>query len=104
MKQRMNAQVKVSTDLCAASEDLHRSLSTMELHGPDTLPQTTDSEQNRYSSFKVTAECDDVKEMYDPVLWTEGAFVRHFYDVCKNKSGVVPGVNKLNAPSVDDVQ
>lgn len=35
-----------------------------------------DSSQSRYSSFKVVAECDDVKDMYDPALWPEGAFVR----------------------------
>lgn len=44
-----------------------------------------DTVQSRYSSFKVTAECDDVREMYDPDLWPEGAFVRRFYKVRKSK-------------------
>lgn len=59
------------------------------------------SVQNRYSSFKVTAECDDVKEMYDPALWPEGAFVRCFFEVRKSNAGMLPGVGK---PNVDNVQ
>ncbi|KAJ8405632.1 hypothetical protein AAFF_G00316120 [Aldrovandia affinis] len=32
--------------------------------------------QSRFSSFCVTAECNDVAEMYDPQLWPAGSFVR----------------------------
>ncbi|KAJ8389659.1 hypothetical protein AAFF_G00115350 [Aldrovandia affinis] len=36
--------------------------------------------QSRFSSFCVTAECNDVAEMYDPQLWPAGSFVRRFYE------------------------
>lgn len=59
-----------------------------------------DSSQSRYSSFKVVAECDDVKDMYDPALWPEGAFVRHYYEVRKPKAIVAFGDAKMNAPLI----
>lgn len=34
----------------------------------------------RYSSFKVSAECHEVREMYNPELWPDGAFVRRYYE------------------------
>lgn len=34
------------------------------------------------------AECNDVKELYDPGLWPEGAFVQHFYEVHKPRATV----------------
>lgn len=34
----------------------------------------------RYSSFKVSAECQEVREMYNPELWPDGAFVRRYYE------------------------
>lgn len=36
--------------------------------------------QRRFSSFKISAECNDVNEMYDPDLWPEGALVRRYYE------------------------
>ena len=35
---------------------------------------------SRFSSFCVTAECDNVAEMYDPHLWPAGAFVRRYFE------------------------
>lgn len=34
---------------------------------------------NRYSSFKVSAECNEVEEMYNPELRPEGSVVRRYY-------------------------
>ena len=52
------------------------------------------TEQTRYSSFKVTAECKEVGEMYDPQLWPEGTFVRRFYESRK------PGANANIQPAL----
>ena len=38
------------------------------------------SEHGRFASFKVTAECDKVDEMYATDLWPEGAHVRRFFE------------------------
>lgn len=35
---------------------------------------------NRYSSFKVSAECNEVEEMYNSDLWPEGSVVRRYYE------------------------
>lgn len=44
--------------------------------------------QSRFSSFCVTAECNDVAEMYDPLLWPSGAFVRRYYEPRRFKGAV----------------
>lgn len=36
--------------------------------------------QSRFSSFCISAECNDVAELYDPQLWPAGTFVRRFYE------------------------
>lgn len=48
--------------------------------GRDVACQKIETMQSRYSSFKVSAECNEVSEMYDPQLWPEGAFVRRYYE------------------------
>lgn len=48
--------------------------------------QRMDTSQNRYSSFKVTAECDKVSDMCEPHLWPDGVFVRSFYGACKSRT------------------
>lgn len=71
MKQGMNAQVKVSTDLCVASEDLHRRLCAMEQLGSDTLTQAsvqvaeenTPAQQPNWS--RVRLECDESPVEHD---------------------------------------
>ena len=43
---------------------------------------------NRCSSFKVSAECYAVEEMYIPELWPEGSVVRRYYEPRKaDRSG-----------------
>lgn len=42
---------------------------------------------SRFSSFKVSAECNEAGEMYNQELWPEGAFVRRCYELCK--AGVI---------------
>ena len=39
-----------------------------------------DSAHSRVGSFKVTAECKEVGELYAPDLWPEGSFIRRFYE------------------------
>lgn len=34
----------------------------------------------RCSSFKVSIECEDVSEVYNPELWPEGSLVRRYYE------------------------
>lgn len=46
----------------------------------DVMCQKIGTEYTRYSSFKVTAECKEVAEMYAPQLWPEGTYVRRFYE------------------------
>ena len=38
-----------------------------------------DSASNRFSSFHISAECNEVAEMYDPLLWPAGTYVRRYY-------------------------
>lgn len=38
----------------------------------------------RYASFKVSAECKDIGDIYNPELWPEGTYVRRFYEPRKN--------------------
>lgn len=54
-----------------------------------------DTVQSRFSSFKITAECNEVEEMYNPTLWPEGIFVRRFYEPRQPRPTQVmaPGVN-----------
>lgn len=56
---------------------------------------------SRFASFKVTAECKDVVEMYNPDIWPVGTYVRRFYEprsraVGSNRAGV--GAQMSGAP------
>lgn len=42
--------------------------------------QKIDNARSRVGSFKVTAECNDIGEMYTPELWPEGALIRRYYE------------------------
>ncbi len=66
--------------------------------GRDVACQKIETVQSRYSSFKVSAECNEVSEMYDPQLWPEGAFVRRYYE--PRRVGVI-GSN--SAPVVGEI-
>ncbi len=48
--------------------------------GRDVNCQRIATMNNRYSSFKVSAECINVTEMYSPELWPEGSVVRRYYE------------------------
>lgn len=50
---------------------------------------------SRYASFKISAECKDVGDMYNPELWPEGAYVRRFYE--PRKVGVIANAATLSA-------
>lgn len=39
--------------------------------------------QSRYSSFHVTAECNDIAVMYNPDLWPAGTYIRRYYELRK---------------------
>lgn len=46
-----------------------------------------DTVHRRFSSFKVSAECNEFDEMYIPELWPEGAFVRRYFE--PRRAGVI---------------
>ena len=48
--------------------------------GREVTCQKFVTEHSRFASFKVSAECIEVGEMYTPELWPEGAHVRRFYE------------------------
>ncbi len=58
----------------------------------DVTCQKIGTEYTRYSSFKVTAECKEVAEMYAPQLWPEGTYVRRFYENRKPRAAVGAGI------------
>lgn len=39
-----------------------------------------ETSRSRISSFSVTAECNNVAEMYDRHLWPAGSFVRRYFE------------------------
>lgn len=66
--------------------------------------QKIETVQSRYSSFKVSAECNEVSEMYNPQLWPEGAFVRRYYEphrVGVSGSNSVPVAGESVRPRVE---
>ncbi|RXN38507.1 hypothetical protein ROHU_001042 [Labeo rohita] len=65
--------------------------------GCDVTCQKLEAVQSRFSSFKITTECKEVDEMYNPELWPEGTFVRRFYEARKPKSTAVP-ISVMNVP------
>ena len=62
----------------------------------DVTCEKIDSVQKRYNSFKITAECEKVEEMYQPELWPEGIFVRRFYEARKTVDLKTLGVARSN--------
>lgn len=49
--------------------------------GREVMCRKIESAHSRFSSFQVTAECNEVPEMYDPQLWPAGSFVRRYYEI-----------------------
>lgn len=67
--------------------------------GRQVTCQKLETVQSRFSSFKITAECKDMSEMYNPELWPEGTFVHRFYEARKPKPTV--GLQAvMNVPSM----
>ena len=56
----------------------------------DVICQKMDTAQNRYSSFKVTVECDKVEDVYEPQIWPHGVFVRRFFEPRKPRANAGP--------------
>lgn len=72
----------------------------------DVTCQKIASKRSRFGSFKVTAECNDVGEMYNPELWPEGALVRRYYEPRKPGTVVPNSVDPagaITAPSGTNV-
>lgn len=86
---RFSPDVDSETLTCYLKDKLHR----------DVTCQKIDSVQKRYSSFKITAECEKVEEMYDPEIWPDGIFVRRFYEARKTVDIKTPGVARSSAVS-----
>lgn len=64
----------LSVDASTLSEYLKTKL------GREVTCRKIEATQSRFSSFYVSAECNDVAELYDPQLWPAGAFVRCYYE------------------------
>lgn len=47
--------------------------------GREVTCRKIEATQSRFSSFCISAECNDVAELYDPQLWPAGSFVRRYY-------------------------
>ena len=60
--------------------DTLRNYLTEKLGNKSVTCRKIDSAQNRFSSFQVTAECNEVHDMYDPQLWPDGTHVRRYYE------------------------
>ncbi|KAK7909675.1 hypothetical protein WMY93_014359 [Mugilogobius chulae] len=43
---------------------------------------------NRFGSFRVLAECNEVGELYDAQLWPEGIYVRRYYEARKPRASI----------------
>ena len=68
----------------------------------DTLIGVTcvkiETEQKRYSSFKVTAICENVSDIYNEKLWPDGVHVRRYFEARKpaGKIATLPKSGNVN--------
>lgn len=53
--------------------------------GKSVTCQKIDSTHNRLSSFHITAECNEVADMYGPQLWLLGVYVRCYFEARRQK-------------------
>ena len=60
--------------------DTLRDYLTEKLEAKTVTCRKIESARSRYGSFHITAECNNVADMYDPKLWPEGTYVRHYYE------------------------
>lgn len=91
---RFSPDVNSDALTCYLKDKLHR----------DVACQKIDSVQRRYSSFKITAECENVEEMYDPELWPDGIYVRRFYEARKTVDIKTAGVARSSVPTVSGAE
>jgi len=52
----------------------------------------------RFSSFHVTAECEDPKVMYDPQVWPTGTYIRRFYEPRKHSRATPTNQDVVGVP------
>ncbi|CAM4574518.1 unnamed protein product [Leuciscus chuanchicus] len=74
---------QVSVFATKFSPDLHAELLSAYLKenlSRDVHCERIETVNTRYSSFKVTVECEDVAMVYNPELWPEGSVVRRYYE------------------------
>ena len=64
----------LSVDVNTLSEYLKMKL------GREVTCSKIETTQSRFSSFCISAECNDVAELYNPQLWPVGSFVRRYYE------------------------
>ena len=60
--------------------DTLRDYLTGKLENETVTCRKIESTRSRYGSFHVTAECNNVADMYDPKLWPAGTYVRRYYE------------------------
>jgi len=53
--------------------------------GNSVMCRKIETTRNRFSSFHVTAECNEVGEIYEPQLWPEGIYVRRYFEARRPK-------------------
>ena len=62
--------------------------------GKSVTCRKIDSTHNRFSLFNVTAECNEVDEMYDPQIWPAGVYIRRYFEARRpkvNSDSAAPG-------------
>lgn len=65
--------------------------------GRDVTCEKIPTAHNRFGSFKVSAECNELGEMYNSELWPEGAYVRRFHEPRRARDN---GASTLDLPDV----
>lgn len=71
--------------------------------GREVTCRKIETTQSRFNSFCVSAECQDVEELYDPQLWPAGIYIRRYYEPrhARGVGGGPPGTE--DAPRTRDV-
>lgn len=60
--------------------------------GRDVKCRKIETAHGRFSSFHITAECNEVADMYVPELWPAGVFVRRYYESRRGKGQDTAGL------------
>ena len=75
--------------------DTLRDYLTGKLENETVTCRKIESTRSRYGSFHVTAECNNVADMYNPKLWPAGTYVRRYYEAHGPKVVGNEGVSEL---------